>query len=178
MGNKLQNIIYTGSNIVPLLLVGSLVLGFQSKDWKCSWILIAVAITIMTVFYCDFAIVSSKLSTKKINVSGVESKDSWILGYIITYFLPFATMMFKDYNIIILSMVALAWIVTSIFAVFAVPNFLLYLIGYHFYKLETDSTGIKDYLLITKKKRYRKNTDVNAVIRLFEKTLIDVEGDK
>ncbi|KRL12578.1 hypothetical protein FD09_GL002897 [Schleiferilactobacillus perolens DSM 12744] len=48
--------------------------------------------------------------------------------------------------------------------------------GYHFYKLATESSGISDLLLISKKKHLRDKSNVTQVIRMFEKTLIDTQG--
>ena len=57
-------------------------------------------------------------------------------------------------------------------------NILLFFVGYHFYEIETESTGVGDYILISKRQRIRNKADVKTVIRVFEKLLIDTKGGK
>jgi hypothetical protein len=63
-------------------------------------------------------------------------------------------------------------------AIMALPNILLFFVGYHFYEIETESTGVGDYILISKRQRIRNKADVKTVIRVFEKLLIDTKGGK
>ena len=57
-------------------------------------------------------------------------------------------------------------------------NILLFFVGYHFYEIETESTGVGDYILISKRQRIRNKADVKTVLRVFEKLLIDTKGGK
>jgi len=63
-------------------------------------------------------------------------------------------------------------------AVMALPNILLFIKGYHFYEIETQDTGVGDYILISKRKCIRNKTDIKTVKRIFEKLLIDTKGEK
>lgn len=87
-------------------------------------------------------------------------------------------MVISDFHIVIVIVAILGLILTIIPGVIALPNILLFTVGYHFYEIGTDSTGISDYLLISKQKRIRNKTDVKCVMRIFEKLLIDTEGGK
>jgi hypothetical protein len=178
MASVVQRGIYSISNTVPILVVGALVWWLQKKTLMVPLLLVVIVIIITTIFYWSFNKTYNKLSPKTINISGVENQDSWILAYVLAYLLPFANLVIDDYNIVVVSVVALILLMIIIPAVFSLPNFLLYLKRYHFYRVETDETGMKDYILISKKKRYRKSTDVRRVVRMFEKLLIDMEGDK
>lgn len=178
MGNVVQRFIYLISNVVPMLFMGALVWWLQKQTWQVPVLLVAVGIVITFIFYWSFDNTYHKLSSKTINISGVESQDNWFVAYVLAYLLPFANLVIQDYNIVDVSVIVLIVLVVIVPAVFSLPNFLLYLRGYHFYKVESESTGVKDYVLASKKKKYRKSTDVGIVVRMFEKLLIDVEGDK
>ena len=99
------------------------------------------------------------------------------MTYMVAYVSPFAYMVIPDYHIVSFIVVVLMLILIFISAVMALPNILLFFVGYHFYEVETD-TGVGDYLLISKRRRIRNRTNVKAVMRVFEKLLIDTKGDE
>ena len=51
----------------------------------------------------------------------------------------------------------------------ALPNILLFFVGYHFYEIDTESAGVGDYILVSKRGRIRNKADVKTVMRVFAK---------
>ena len=108
----------------------------------------------------------------------INSKDSWLVAYVIAYVLPFAYIVISDYHIVSFIVAALMLALVLIPAIMALPNVLLYFVGYHFYEIETESSIVGDYILISKRRRIRNKSDVETVLRVFEKLLIDAKGEK
>lgn len=87
-------------------------------------------------------------------------------------------MVMADFRIVSLIVVGIMLILVFIPAIMALPNILLFIVGYHFYELETESTGVGDYILISKRRKIRNKTDVKMVMRVFERLLIDTKEGK
>lgn len=133
----------------------------------------------MTVLFAVcFYYGKNNCSIKSINVSKIISKDSWLVAYVIAYVLPFAYMVMSDYHIVSFIVGGLMLVLVIIPSIMALPNILLFFVGYHFYEMETESTGVGDYILISKRQRIRNKADVKTVMRVFEKLLIDTKGKK
>lgn len=109
-----------------------------------------------------------------ITVTDVSPNDAWIVAYIISYILPFASMALDDYNLLLLFSTSVAIVLVAPFVNSAVPNPLLALSRYHFYQI-TAENGVSGYVLISKRK-IRSAKDVKRVNRVFEFLLEDVEG--
>jgi hypothetical protein len=178
MANAFQRVIYHIANAVPLMLMTALVWVIQYKTWLVPCILTSVATAATVLFAICFSYGKSNCSIKNINVTSISSKDAWLVAYVLAYAFPFASMVISDFHIVIVIVAILGLILTIIPGVIALPNILLFTVGYHFYEIGTDSTGISDYLLISKQKRIRNKTDVKRVMRIFEKLLLDTEGGK
>lgn len=178
MANGFQRAIYNLANAVPLAVMTALAWYLEFKTWRFPVILIIVAVTVTALFAICFSYGKKNCSVKNINVSKIISKDSWLVAYVVAYVLPFAYMVMSDYNIVSLIVVVLMLVLVIIPAIMALPNILLFCVGYHFYEIETESTGVGDYILISKRHRIRNKADVKTVMRVFEKLLIDTKGEK
>lgn len=99
------------------------------------------------------------------------------MAYVVAYLFPLTYMMMSDFHIVSLIVVGLMLVLVFLPAIMASPNILLSFVGYHFYEIGTESTGMSDYILISKR-RIRNKTDIKTVIRVFEKLLIDSKGGK
>ena len=176
MANGLQRAVYNLANAVPLALMTALVLFFESGSWLVPVILLFVAITVTVLFVFCFRYGKSNFSVKNINVSKITSKDAWLIAYVIAYVFPFTYMVMDDYNVVSLIVFGLMLVLVFIPAIMALPNILLYIVGYHFYELETESTGVGDYMLISKRRQIRNKADIKTVMRIFEKLLVDTKG--
>ncbi|MFT8873038.1 MAG: hypothetical protein ABF868_12265 [Sporolactobacillus sp.] len=178
MANWLQRAIYNLANAVPLAGMTALAWYLEFKTWRVPIILLAVAIVVTILFAICFCYGKNNCSIKNINVSKIISKDSWLVAYVVSYILPFAYMVMSDYHIVSLIVVGLMLVLFILPAIMALPNILLFFAGYHFYELETESTGVGDYMLISKRRRIRNKADVKTVMRVFEKLLIDTKGER
>lgn len=177
MANGFQRAIYNLANAVPLAVMTALAWYLEFESWWVSTILIVVAATVTVLFAFCFSYGKNNCSVKNINVSKITSKDSWLVAYVIAYVMPFAYIVMSDYHIVSLLVAAIMLILVFIPAIMALPNILLFFVGYHFYEIETESTGVGDYILISKRRRIRNKSDVKTVLRVFEKLLIDTKGE-
>lgn len=178
MANGFQRVIYNLANAVPLAIMTALAWYLEFKTWSVPIILLGIAVAVTVLFAVCFYHGKNKCSVKNINVSKIISKDSWLVVYVIAYILPFAYIFMSDYHIVSIMVVGIMLVLVIIPAIMALPNILLFFIGYHFYEIETESTGVGDYILISKRQRIRNKADVKTVIRVFEKLLIDSKGGK
>ncbi len=173
MANVLQRFIYHFSNAVPLMLMTALVWFTQNNNIFIPIILISVSIVVTILFFGCFSYAKKHCAVKNINITSIASKDSWLIAYVVAYLLPFTYMVISDFHIVSVSVVVMLLLLVLIPGIFALPNFLLFFAGYHFYEVSTDETGINDYLLVSKKNRIRNKTEIKNVVRVFEKLLID-----
>ncbi|HPH11014.1 MAG TPA: hypothetical protein PKW59_09120 [Thermotogota bacterium] len=178
MANGFQRAIYNFANAVPLAIMTALAWYLEFKTWNIPIILLGVAVAVTVLFAVCFYFGKNNCPVKSINVSKIISKDSWLVAYVIAYVLPFAYMVMSDYHIVSVMVVGIMLVLVIIPAIMALPNILLFFVGYHFYEIETESTGVGDYILISKRQRIRNKADVKTVIRVFEKLLIDTKGGK
>jgi hypothetical protein len=178
MANGLQRAVYNFANAVPLAIMTALAWYIEFKTWRIPVILISAAVALTVLFVICFCYGKGNCSIKSINVSKIISKDSWLVAYVLAYVFPFAYMVMTDYHIVSLIVAGLMLVFVVLPSIMALPNILLFFGGYHFYEIETEGTGVGDYLLISKRRRIRNKADVKTVMRVFEKTLIDTKGDK
>jgi hypothetical protein len=174
VANWFQRAIYNLANAVPLAGMTALAWWLEFKTWYIPVILLVIACVVTVIFSICFCYGKDNCSNKNINVSKIISKDSWLIAYVVAYILPFSYMVMSDYHIVSLVVFGLMLVLVFIPAIMALPNILLFLCGYHFYELETD-TGVGDYILISKRRRIRNKGDIKTVMRLFEKLLIDTK---
>jgi len=178
MANWLQRFIYHISNAAPFMILTSIVWYCQKKTYIVPVILKIIAASLIFLLYKFFNYSTKNGTPKAIVVKSIASQDSWVSAYFVSYLLPLATLAIPNFNLIIL-IVSIAFLVLIIAtSIMALPNILLFFGGYHFYEINAeDSTGIKDYLMISKRKRLRDKTDVKTVMRIFEKLLLDIKED-
>jgi len=155
----------------------ALVWYIQYKTWLVPAVLLAVATTVTVLFAVCFSYGKKNCSIKSINVTSIYSKDLWLVAYVIAYLFPFANMVMSDFHIVLLVVVVLMLGLVIVPSIMALPNILLFVVGYHFYEIGTE-TGVSDYLLISKRRRIRNRKDIRRVTRVFEKLLIDAKEDK
>ena len=174
MANGLQKLIYNMSVASPLLIVFALVWYIQKKSWTIPIICVVVAVVLILCMLKSFSYGKKHLAPIQIRTSDISPSDGWIVVYIITYILPFASMIINDLNLIMCSVVAFAIAVIAAYVNTAIPNPILFFQRYHFYSISAEN-GISGYVLISKRK-LRKKQDLKAVNRVFEFLLLDTEG--
>ena len=174
MPNFLQKWLYNLSAGAPLLLVFAIVWYCEKRIWIVSAVCVGLATLLMVLMLVAFSYGKRNLPPIIITVTDVSPNDAWIVAYIISYILPFASMALDDYNLLLLFSTSVAIVLVAPFVNSAVPNPLLALSRYHFYQI-TSENGVSGYVLISKRK-IRSAKDVKRVNRVFEFLLEDVEG--
>ena len=175
MPNILQKALYNVSAAAPLLIMFSIVWWLQGYSGKISLVLVLIAIVLIVIFLCSFHFSKQKLPPVGIRIDEFSPHDNWIAAYIISYIMPFASMVIKEINLYMSVMVAIAIIAIAPFVNSVLPNPILFFCGYHFFLLKAEH-GASDMLLISKRK-LRSKKEIKYVQRVFEFLLID-EGIK
>lgn len=173
MGNKFQKLLYNLSAAAPVCFVFSIVWLIQKKTWQLPVVCVAIAIAIILLFYKSFEYGLKNLSPIPIRTADISPNDNWIVIYILTYLLPFASIVIDDFNLIVCSAIALLIAIVAPFINSAIPNPLLFIKKYHFYQVGGEH-GISGYILITRKK-YRSKQELKTVNRMFDFLLLDAE---
>ena len=174
MANGLQKLIYNMSVASPLLIVFALVWYIQKKSWTIPIICVVVAVVLILCLLRSFSYGKKHLAPIQIRTNDISPHDGWIVVYIITYVLPFASLIIDDLNLIVCSVVAFAIAVIAAYVNTAIPNPILLFQRYHFYSVGAEN-GISGYVLISRRK-LRKKQDLKSVNRVFEFLLLDTEG--
>lgn len=158
MGNKFQKLRYNLSAAAPVCFVFSIVWLIQKKTWQLPVVCVAIAIAIILLFYKSFEYGLKSfeyglknLSLIPIRTADISPNDNWIVIYILTYLLPFASIVIDDFNLIVCSAIVLLIAIVAPFINFAIPNPLLFIKKYYFYQVSGEH-GISGYILITRKK--------------------------
>lgn len=174
MANGLQKLIYNMSVASPILIVFAFVWYIQKKSWMIPIICLAVALVLILGLLMSFSYGKKHLAPIQIRANDISPSDDRIAVYIITYILPFASMIIDDINLIVCSVVAFAIAVIAAYVNTAIPNPILFFQKYHFYSVGAEN-GISGYVLISRRK-LRKKQDLKVVNRVFEFLLLDTEG--
>lgn len=171
MANKLQKVIYNLSVAAPLLLAFSFVWIFQKKTCTVPIICIAIAIILIICLLQSFSYGRKHFAPITIRTSEISPNDGWIVVYIISYILPFTSLVIDEVNVLIFGLVGLVIALGSAFSNSPIPNPILFCLKYHFYSVSAEN-GVAGYILISRRK-LRKKQDLKKVNRVFEFLLLD-----
>ena len=139
-------------------------------NWTVSIILIVVAIALIIVFNAFFKKAETELSVMDILGSEYKCIDGWLVGYVVSYLLPFASLALGDVIWIVLGVIIVLLMVILAFSDHVTPHPLLFCKGFHFYELKVEGLA-SDYKVISKK-QIRNAKDIRKVSRVFEFLLI------
>lgn len=170
MPNWLQKTIYFLSAASPLALCFGYVWWEEKETALVPIICVCVALVIIAMFCASFKYFKKNLPPIQTHFQELASHDTWIIGYVISYFLPFASMAIEEFNLTLSIAIAVCIVLLAPFINTAMPNPLLYVCGYHSYELKS-SYGTA-YVLISKRK-IRNAKDVKTVKRIFEFLLLE-----
>lgn len=171
MPNIVQKWIYSLSSATPLCLAFAFV-WWTEMQTKIIPIVCCVAFVVLVLgFWASFCFAKRSLPPISIHVNNLSPHDGWIVAYIISYLIPFASVALEDFNLYLSGAIALAVVLLAPFVNSAIPHPLLFLKGYHFYEVGTEH-GVSGYVLISKRK-IRNPHDVKYVKRIFEFLLLD-----
>ena len=101
MANKLQKLIYNFSVASPLLIVFSLVWFIQKQTWMVPLICVIIAGALIILELYSFSYGKKHLAPIIIRTSRITPSDGWVMVYIISYILPFASLVIDDFNILV-----------------------------------------------------------------------------
>lgn len=173
MANELQKVLYNLSVAAPLLIVFSFVWLFQKRTWTVPIICIFIAIILIVCLLRSFSYGRKHFAPITIRTSEIAPNDGWIVVYIITYILPFTSLVIDDVNVLVFGLVGLVIALGAAFANTPIPNPILFCLKYHFYSVSAEN-GVTGYILISRRK-LRKKQDLKNVNRVFEFLLLDTE---
>ena len=135
MGNILQRLIYNLSAMAPLCFIFALLWYWQKKTMDIPCIVMCIGVALVILFMISFSYGKRHLAPIIIRTNDIAPYDSWVIMYIITYMFPFASLVIKDFNLIICVIVAGVLIMAAPCVNTAIPNPILFLRGYHFYQI-------------------------------------------
>ena len=175
MPNISQKWLYNLSGAAPLCLVFAFTWWLQHRStpdvWWISIVLLALAIVLVCAFRASFTYCRKNIPPIAIRINEFAPHDAWIVAYMVSYVIPFTSIVFDEFDPILSGMVAVVIIVIAPFVNSAAPNPLLFMQGYHFFLAKTE-TGASDFVLITKR-ALRNKTEIKYVRRIFEFLLLD-----
>lgn len=171
MANKSQKIIYYSSAMSPIGIVFSLVWILQNNTFIIPAIVTVISLLLIIVFSISFKYGKKNIAPTSIRVAEIAANDIWILSYIISYLLPLASMLIAEWNIYVLTIIAVLGGSVMLFMNSAIPHPLLAVRKYHFYQLTTEN-GISSYVLISKR-HIRNKKEIKTIGRVFEFLLIE-----
>ncbi len=174
MANKLQKLIYNLSAVSPLCFTFAILWHIQKGTITVPIICAAVGVFLTICFAISFYYGQKHVAPIMIRVTDVSPRDSWMVAYVISYLLPFASMAIDDFDLTVCGIIAAVLMLIIPFVNSATPNPLLFLRRYHFYEISAEN-GVSGYLLICKR-NLRNAKHVTTVKRVFEFLLIDSEG--
>lgn len=189
MANKLQKLLFNLSTMSPLVLIFTIVYWlekevkvFSEQENKTQINFSAVALMIIILTSISFAFYSiwfvktchKKLERIPIGIDSIVPHDTWVIVVLLSYALPAAGVVFKDLNLYISIVVILFWVLFLALSNTILPNPLLMLQGYHFYKITTID-GSSDIFLLSKRKSIQNRNAVNAVMTAFH--YLAIEGE-
>lgn len=173
MANNSQKLIYNFSAISPLCFVFAVLWYIQKQTLIVPIICAGIGIILILCLAVSFSYGKKHIAPIIIRVTDISPHDGWIVAYIISYIIPFASMAIKDFDIVICGIIAVILIVIVPFVNSAIPNPLLMCRKYHFYQI-SEENGVSGYLFISKR-RLRKANDIKTIKRVFDFLLIDTE---
>ncbi|PWL82888.1 MAG: hypothetical protein DBY24_02735 [Prevotellaceae bacterium] len=171
MPNFLQKWIYNLSSAAPLCLIFAFVWWTDKHTWKVPLVFIGICVALILSLEVSFSYFRRNLPPISVRVDEISPHDAWIIAYIISYVVPFASVVIDDFNVVLSCSIAIAIILIAPFVNSAVPNPLLLIKGYHFYQVKAKH-GVSGYVLISKRK-IRNADELKHVKRVFEFLLLD-----
>lgn len=191
MANKIQKLLFNLSTLSPLLLIFAIVYWlekdirvFSVQENKIQISIIAIALIVIIFISAAFSFYSilfvkachKRLERVPIGVDSIVPNDNWVIVVLLTYALPAASIVFKDINMFISVIVILFWLLLLALSNTILPNPLLMLQGYHFYKMTTID-GSSDIFLLSKRKSVQNRNTVNKVMIAFHYLAIEEKDD-
>ncbi len=173
MANRFQKFIYYLTAEAPIMIFLAIAwLIRKPSSWKVPVVLLVGATLLIIFFNCFFNYAKRNLPTIDVIAGKPANADGWLIGYIISYLLPIASIAIGDIIWLIVAIIAVTVLLAFTFTDYITPHPLLYIRGYKTYHIDVEGAA-SGYTLISKKK-LRKAEDIKKVVRVFEFLLIRI----
>ena len=172
MANILYKSIYNISAGVPALLFLALAWHFQDRTSIIPIIFFVIAGILIVSMLGAFLYAKNHVATDPIHIKNISPSDKKAAIHLITYAIPFATLVLDDLNPVICVIIVLIIILFAMQMNTPLPNPILFLLGYHFYSIHAENGS--EYLLISKG-TLRTKEDLKIINQIFEFLLINTE---
>ena len=192
MANKFQKLLFNLSTISPMALIFAVVYWIEFDvsiysddmnkfcfDATSVFLLVIMVVSTVYSFYCLLFVDLCKKHLERIPVAidSITPDDKGVTIVLLSYALPAAGIIFRELHIFISIVIILAWLLFLALSNSIIPNPLLMLKGYHFYKITTID-GSNDIYLLSKRKSIQNRNTVNTVMVTFNYLAIEEEtGD-
>lgn len=190
MANKLQKLLFNLSTMSPLIVIFTIVYWLEQdisivsrQEGKTHLNIVAVVLVIIAFASISFSTYglwfvkacNKKLERIPIGIDGIVPHDVWVIAVLLSYVLPTAGVVFKDLNPCSHIVVILFGLLFLALSNTILPNPLLMLRGYHFYKITTiDGSG--DIILLSKRKDIQNRNAVKTAMIAFHYMAIEGES--
>ena len=171
MASRFQLVIYRLSIASPAIIIFAIVWYSKYNTMIVPTISIIVSLVLVISFVVFFKYAVRHVPSIAINAIEISSADKWIIGYVISYLIPLASIAITDFEPVIALIVSLVIILALPLINSQSPHPLLFICRYHFFVVGTAS-GVKDYVLISKR-NFRNVNQLTSVKRVFEYMLYD-----
>ena len=170
MANRLQKLLYFLSAESPVFIFVAVIWYIQKKEWLVPVILVILATMVTVLFSVSFNYGRKNIPRMPVKAFEITNDEGPLFAYVITYLLPFGSLVIEEYYLPTLITVIIILELLLTFTDFVSPHPLLFVRGYHFYKVGVEGAS-KDYYLASRK-TLRKPDDVTVVQRVFEFLII------
>jgi len=172
--NWIAKLLLTSTALAPIALVYAWVMYTDSKNWEAVG-LVGLAILLVAIMLFLLSYTRKHLERSPFKVTSIEAADREYITFILLYLSPLFTAEFSNLNLDILipTLVIFIFVISTGYGYHFNP--LLGLLGWHFYKVNTDE-GVT-YVLITKK-QLRSAKQCLTVGQLTEYIVIDLSDNK
>jgi magnesium-transporting ATPase (P-type) len=157
--NKLAKASLVTTSFAPVLITYAFVLWIDNESLFRILIILAISLLLVILCVSVLSIAKKQLQIIDFPVNSIKTADGEVLGYLVAYLIPFATLASDQINESVL---------LFIFGLFIL---VLTLFNYHFYEVTTLNNIT--YLLITKRD-LRNTSSVKRVVQLTEYMVFDI----
>ena len=192
MANKFQKLLFNISTISPLLVILTIIYWFEkdiiifSRQAKTfdfdSTAIILISIAFLSTIFSFYSIFFIFLCQKKIervsiSVDNIVPNDSWVIAVLLSYAFPAAGIVFEEINNIYIHIGVVVFLFVFLtLSNTILPNPILMIQGYHFYKITT-TDGSSDICLLSKRKSIHNRNVISTVIYAFSYLVIEEKNN-
>lgn len=188
MANKIQKFLFNLSTMAPVALILALVYWLEQDVQplidietgrlhlipQSIFLMIVMFVSIVFSFYSLSFVRKCKryLEPIPIAIDSISSNDVWIIAVLLSYAMPAASFVFNDGNLYITGAIIAVMLLILAVSNVILPNPLLMLGKYHFYKI-TNADGGGEICLLSTRSGITNRNFVSEVICAFDYLAIE-----